>query len=374
MRFGLIRRSYSPSGGAEAYLLRFARGLLDAGHEPVLLSGPAWPAAAWPHPERHLIHGDSPLAFSEALRRALPNISLDLTFSLERVTTCDVYRVGDGLHRAWLERLAAHGPPLAGWWRGRRRLHQELLALEDELFQAPHRLFIANSEMVRDEIFRAFPKVRGRVAVVPNGYDAPHYEADDRAAAREAVRQRHGIPPEAPIILFVGSGWKRKGAATLARAVRQLPRDLGAQLILVGKGRLPARLRSRPGLHCPGPLSPLGEYYLAADLFALPTLYDPFSNACLEAATHGLPVLTTTENGFHELFRDFPRAGAALSADSPPGTWRDHLATWLDPERREAAQADLGRIRERFTVAATVDATMQAVKNHVTRLSAEGGP
>jgi UDP-glucose:(heptosyl)LPS alpha-1,3-glucosyltransferase len=34
-------------------------------------------------------------------------------------------------------------------------------------------------------------------------------------------------------------------------------------------------------------------FYGAADVFALPTLYDPLPNAALEALACGLPVLTT---------------------------------------------------------------------------------
>jgi UDP-glucose:(heptosyl)LPS alpha-1,3-glucosyltransferase len=41
----------------------------------------------------------------------------------------------------------------------------------------------------------------------------------------------------------------------------------------------------------------------ASDLFLLPTLYDPFSNASLEALAAGLPVITTQANGFAEIMR-----------------------------------------------------------------------
>ena len=43
------------------------------------------------------------------------------------------------------------------------------------------------------------------------------------------------------------------------------------------------------------------EYYAAADLLFYPTLYEPFSNVCLEAFSCGLPVLTTALNGAAEI-------------------------------------------------------------------------
>lgn len=46
--------------------------------------------------------------------------------------------------------------------------------------------------------------------------------------------------------------------------------------------------------------TPSWEVYHAADAFILPTIYDPCSNATLEAAACGLPVITTAGNGAAE--------------------------------------------------------------------------
>src|SRR4029453_3560399 len=50
-----------------------------------------------------------------------------------------------------------------------------------------------------------------------------------------------------------------------------------------------------------GEVADLVPIYTAADIFILPTIYDPFSNACLEALACGLPVITTRSNGFSEI-------------------------------------------------------------------------
>ena len=50
--------------------------------------------------------------------------------------------------------------------------------------------------------------------------------------------------------------------------------------------------------------SEVEKLYAAADIFALPTIYDPFSNATLEAMASGLPVITTRNNGVAELMQD----------------------------------------------------------------------
>jgi UDP-glucose:(heptosyl)LPS alpha-1,3-glucosyltransferase len=46
------------------------------------------------------------------------------------------------------------------------------------------------------------------------------------------------------------------------------------------------------------------KFYAASDLFVLPTLYDAFSNVCLEAMACGTPVITSRNNGASELIRD----------------------------------------------------------------------
>ncbi len=372
MRIGLIRRSHSPSGGAETYLARFAQGLADAGHEPVLLSGPDWPPGAWPHAGHHVVPATSPLAFSQALTETLPGLPLDLTFSLERVETCDVYRAGDGLHRAWMKRIELHSRPLENWWRRRRRLHRETLRLEESVFSNPERLFIANSQMVRKEILSCFKAPPGKVLVIPNGYDAPAPQPGARENARREIRIRHHLPTDAALVLFAGSGWKRKGAAIAAQAVANLPDRQNTHLFLIGRGRLPHALASHKRLHPIDPVPQLTRYYLAADLFVLPTLYDPFSNACLEAAAHGVPVLTTTENGFREVLQEFRAAGEVLPPGREPKAWSNLISTWLEPARHEAAQPDLARIREQFTMTRNVKDTIKAVETHLARKSPEG--
>jgi UDP-glucose:(heptosyl)LPS alpha-1,3-glucosyltransferase len=77
--------------------------------------------------------------------------------------------------------------------------------------------------------------------------------------------------------------------------------------LIVGKGEAAYYERLSNGLGVSGnvvftgPQSGIEKYYAAADVFVLPTIYDPFSNACLEAMASGLPVITTRNNGAAEV-------------------------------------------------------------------------
>jgi UDP-glucose:(heptosyl)LPS alpha-1,3-glucosyltransferase len=91
-------------------------------------------------------------------------------------------------------------------------------------------------------------------------------------------------------------------------------------------------------------------FYGAADVFALPTLYDPFPNAALEALACGLPLVTTTTCGAAELVT--AANGSVISAGDVPG-----LAASLDslcgraPQMRDAARASVAHL-ELTTMAA----------------------
>lgn len=112
-----------------------------------------------------------------------------------------------------------------------------------------------------------------------------------------------------------------------------------AHLILVGKGRL--KKSFGPKIHLTGGVKEPRPYFLASDLFVLPTLYDPFSNACLKAAAYGLPVLTTDGNGFAEALKRFPGAGEIIPYSSDLTRWVNTLASWLKKDRPDHQLRDL---------------------------------
>ncbi|HEY5975874.1 MAG TPA: glycosyltransferase family 4 protein, partial [Geobacteraceae bacterium] len=82
------------------------------------------------------------------------------------------------------------------------------------------------------------------------------------------------------------------------------------RMFVVGKGplgryrRLAARLGVADQVVFTGPQQQVERFYRGCDLFVFPTLYDPFSNATLEALASGLPVITTVFNGVSELISE----------------------------------------------------------------------
>ena len=67
------------------------------------------------------------------------------------------------------------------------------------------------------------------------------------------------------------------------------------------------------------------KWYQMADLFVLPTAYDPFSNSCLEALACGCPVITTRSNGASECINS--RNG--LVVHSPKEVFSEPAVNWV---------------------------------------------
>ena len=107
------------------------------------------------------------------------------------------------------------------------RKHQAMLRLEDSLFgNGGARRVIANSEMVKREMMDVYSYPADRIDVVYNGVPAESFRSssEDRARSRIAL----GLAPDDVAVLFVGSGWERKGLRFAIDAVRVLWRPTNA--------------------------------------------------------------------------------------------------------------------------------------------------
>jgi UDP-glucose:(heptosyl)LPS alpha-1,3-glucosyltransferase len=354
LKISFVRRGYSGSGGAEAYLKRLAQGVRGAGHEASLITTSAWPPNEWPFgPIKHL-NGRTPTLFADALDKFKPQLSCDVMMSLERVWSCDVYRAGDGVHRAWLRRRAEHDRALGKIKSVFNRKHRGILRLEESLFgHGGARRVIVNSQMVKDEIVKLYGYPAAEVSVIPNGVPTLLFAStrEKRAASRHSL----GIAAHEIAVLFVGSGWARKGLRFAINAVDAcgIPE---MRLLVAGRGNQ-SRFRRRK-VQFLGEVQDLPALLAAADIFLLPTIYDPFSNACLEALAAGVPVITTRANGFSEVIND-GQHGSVIEDPRDFVALRAALHYWAEPGRREEARPVLQELATRFDISVNVARTLE---------------
>jgi UDP-glucose:(heptosyl)LPS alpha-1,3-glucosyltransferase len=357
VRIALIRQRYVSSGGAERYLAQLVTGLAGAGHDIHLFAG-RWadpPAGVTLH-RVPILRGPAflrVLSFAWAAHRMTRRGAFDLVHSFDRTIRPDIYRAGDGCHRAWLDRRRALSPtPLRSLDRV-NPLHIVLLALERHLFVGGCRRVIANSRMVREEILRYYGTPASTVEVIYTGVDLGRFHPARTEAERTAQRRQQGVGPDDPVVLFVGSGFERKGLRLLIQAVGRLRGIRGLRLWVLGKGD-PLRPRAaadRLGIAdrvCfAGPVPDPERWMAAADLFVLPTIYDPFSNACLEALACGLPVVTTAGNGAAEVLEE-GRSGAVLPDPRDVEGLADRITEFLRLDRRDERRAAARAAAEGF--------------------------
>ena len=324
MRIAFVRKAYTPYGGAERYLSQLMERLCAQGHE-VHVFAHRWEVH---QPDEAREGGGTPVfhrvpmipspSFLEALtfalsaRRLLQEQEFDVIHSFERTLYQDIYRAGDGCHREWLIQRRK----LDSWWKRKtyalNPLHRTLLYLEKRLFQSPRlRKIIANSRRGSEEILRHYGVPAEKIEVMYNGVDLEKFHPSNITMYRRFLRKELRIPAEALMILFLGSGFRRKGLRGLLDSLPLVKKEVPQVILIVaGRDRIEEYRQRARKLGCErnvlflGPTQRARELYATCDLFALPTIYDPFSNACLEAMATGVPVLTTPMNGVAELIQD----------------------------------------------------------------------
>jgi UDP-glucose:(heptosyl)LPS alpha-1,3-glucosyltransferase len=311
MRLAVVRQRYTPFGGAERFLENALAALADR-NVAVTLYTREWPQAPIGSITTRIVDPFHigglwrDIGFARAVCRALDRDRAELVQSHERLACCDIFRAGDGVHAVWLDERLRRAPRAMRLAVRINPHHRYRIATERRMYSSARlKAVICNSGMVRDEIRERFGVADERLHVVYNAVDTDVYSPGLRAH-RSRVRAQHGVPDASTLFVFVGSGFERKGVATLIDALALL--DAKSHLIVVGHDKHLRRYAERAralGLSrrvtLAGPQADPRPYYGAADAFVLPTLYDPCPNAALEAMACALPIVTSTKSGAAEL-------------------------------------------------------------------------
>lgn len=293
-------------GGAEGYVATLASALRRLGADVTLMAQkidedtqragfPVKSVPAWP------TNVGGMMSFAAAVRREIAAVPDAKILSFDRIPGAPFIRAGDGVHRAYLACMRQI-------FSSRLSIkHGVMLFMERRAFTNPNlRIVIANSKMVAGEIHAYYGVPKENIQVVYTGLADTPGVVDSKSAARD----RLGIAGDGKVALFAGHNFERKGLESLIHAFALsktgTPDAAKHRLLVAGRGNISKHqsMAARMGLDGQvkflGPCD-LSKIFPAADLFVLPTRYDPLARVCLEAARFGIPVVTTRANGFSEL-------------------------------------------------------------------------
>jgi teichuronic acid biosynthesis glycosyltransferase TuaC len=174
-----------------------------------------------------------------------------------------------------------------------------------------------------------------RIDVVPNGIDREAFCPRDKADARREL----GLPPDDPVVLYVGHVTEEKGALDLVRAFGESAALRRAKLVFVGDGAGVAACRElaratgvAAELVGAQPHAAIPTWLAACDLLCLPSWNEGMPNVVVEALASGRPVVASDVGGIADVLR--PGSGELVPPRNPQALSRalEHtLAARHDP-------------------------------------------
>jgi UDP-glucose:(heptosyl)LPS alpha-1,3-glucosyltransferase len=341
MKLTLVRRQFSQFGGGELFLQTLYEGLQKRGVDVEIaqFSQPSW-LPSWVK---------MPLYNAQACRKK----NKRFYYSLDRLACLDIYNAGGGVHREFLKHKGFSLNPL----------HPIYLWLERKTFENSKHI-IAVSQMVKNDILRHYDIPPEKISVIYNGIPFQKIDNETIKKLRDETLREYGVNSDLPIILFVGSGFKRKGVREFLQTLSKLQRPFHA--FVVGKEsrlstyqRLSRKLGIKSLVTFTGPREDVNRFYAAGDIFFFPTHYEPFGNVILEAMNYKNAVITTRQCGAGELI------DSNYLLENPGDLRAVTLLNELleNQETLQKIKTDNYEIASGYSVDNNIDQTLELIKN-----------
>jgi UDP-glucose:(heptosyl)LPS alpha-1,3-glucosyltransferase len=258
-----------------------------------------------------------------------------LVHSHERIFAMDVFTVHGVPHRSWTEKVRRKRMSLfdrSTAWVESKGIHCDRISA-----------ILPVSELVKEELLKVYDIPKARIRVIHPGIRPEQVSFTDKETRRSLIRERHGLSQDDLILLFVGMNFEIKGLDRILSAVAYLAqkgdRYSRLKVLVVGKGNikkyefLARRMGIQDRVVFTGVREEIATYYQASDVFVMPSLFDTFGMAALEAMAAGLPVIITRNVGARDLVENGVN-GFVLQDNPSPPEFGECLAVLLDKERR----------------------------------------
>lgn len=319
MQLAFLLYKYFPYGGMQRDFRRFVEETQQRGHQCriyyISWQGEEIPGAQLCQvPVSAASNHRRNERFTDWVQRDLAANPVDGVIGFNKMPGLDVYYAADScyLDKAVNERGSLYR-------RGGRFRH--FSEYEKAVFgqdSSTEILLISATEKAKFEQHYHTPEAR--MHMLPPGISRDRCAGDDAPARRKAIRLALNIETGEHVLLFVGSGFIKKGLDRAIRALAYARQEQAHQrmcLLVVGQDkerrfkRLAKKLGVEEEVRFLGGRDDVSELLLGADALVHPALDEAAGIVLLEALVAGLPVITTEVCGYAHHIAE-ARAGLVL--------------------------------------------------------------
>jgi len=371
VKIAFVYRKFTKTGGVEPYVITLAEKLLDSGHEVHVFCN------EWNNKYRNRIkfHKVPIIKFCKSLRIAsfaffsytmLKKHDYDIVHGFGKTFKQDILRTGDGCHKEFLRYyIKTYKNPISKFLVKNSLSNKISLFIEKKQFQkGNYKKIIAVSKRCKEEIKRNYGVPDEDIIVIYNGIDLERFNPNNKVRYREEIRKQYKISDDEVVLLYVGSGFRRKGVEYLIEAIGNL-KNIKLRLLIVGGEeniwhykKLTKKLKIDEKIIFAGEQPMIERFYAAADIFILLSVYEPFSNTCLEAMALGLPIIITRINGVSEIIEN-GKQGLIIENPGDIKQIKDAITNLLNKDNRTR----MGKSARELACQFTIEKNIQEVIN-----------
>jgi UDP-glucose:(heptosyl)LPS alpha-1,3-glucosyltransferase len=258
-----------------------------------------------------------PISFAYFTGKKIVAENFDLVHSHGWIFEMDFFTIHGGLHEPWIKEVRRKSMSLfdrAMAWVEAKGVNSTRL-----------KLILPVSTLLKEELLRFYDIPESKIHVIHPGISTARFSVLDPERSRHEVRRRHGLSMGDLVVLFVGMNFEVKRLDLVLKAVADLSvrrnDNPNLKLLVVGKGKKERYIKLARDLGIvnqvvfAGVTQKVEEYYMASDIFAMPSRNDSFGMVVLEAMMAGLPAIITETVGARDLIE--PGKQGFILSDAP---------------------------------------------------------
>ncbi|MFC1488227.1 glycosyltransferase family 4 protein [Thermodesulfobacteriota bacterium] len=291
-----------------------------------------------------------PISFAYFAQKAIQSGLYDIIHSHDRIFNMDLLTFHGIPHKTWIKTTK----------RNRLSLYDRAVDwVERKTFNNPNlRMILPVSNLVKEQLLKLYNIPESKIRVIHPGVSIERFSALDKETCRFEIRQRYGLSQNDVVVLFVSMNFELKRLDLLLKGIAALVGSVnntsGLKLLVVGKGNNKRYLTIARDLGIServifaGVTREVEKYYLASDIFALPSRFDTFGLVVLEAMAAGLPVIISRSMGARDVV-DAGMNGFVLPDLPTPSDMATALGLLMDRETRMKIGENCRRVAFKYS-------------------------